>query len=131
MSIIQSLQTNTTAPKGLSDQELKKIDASAIDFEAVFITEMLKPMFEMVEVDDVFGGGKGEEVFRNFQLNEYGKMISKQGGIGLADTVRAQLIQLQLSSKGLNAADSYKYTLPQKDTNAVLSNTKTGLNINA
>lgn len=130
MSMIQALQ-NTQAVNGLSEKELKKIDASAIDFEAVFITEMLKPMFEMVKVDDVFGGGKGEDIFRNFQLDEYGKMISKQGGIGLADTVRAQLIHLQLSSKGLNASDNYKYTPPQKVESGVVSNTDSKINVSA
>jgi peptidoglycan hydrolase FlgJ len=105
---------------GLSKQELQKIDKTSEDFEAVFITEMLKPMFEALEVDPVFGGGKGEEVFRDLQLNEYGKMISKQGGIGLADNVRAQLIHLQLVSKGQDAVQNYRHT-PQNEKTPVSS----------
>jgi flagellar protein FlgJ len=109
MTSLAPIQNQPQTPNGLTEKELKKIDATANDFEAVFITEMLKPMFEMVEVDPVFGGGKGEEVFRNFQLNEYGKMISKQGGIGLADDVRAQMIHMQLSAKGQTPSDHYKF----------------------
>ena len=121
-----------TAPKqastdGLSDKQLKKIEATAEDFEAVFITEMLKPMFDMVEVDPVFGGGKGEEVFRDFQLNEYGKMISKQGGIGLAEQVKSQLIQMQLVANGQDAVKTYKYA-PQTTKPAVSSLSTTDVN---
>ena len=76
-------------------KNLEKIEATARDFEAVFITEMLKPMFAMVEVDPVFGGGKGEEIFRDFTVNEYGKQLAAQGGIGIAKHVKDQLIRLQ------------------------------------
>lgn len=75
--------------------DAKRVEQAAQDFEAVFIGEMLKPMFEMIEVNDTFGGGKGEEVFRDFMVQEYGKMIAKQGGIGLADQVKAELIRQQ------------------------------------
>jgi flagellar protein FlgJ len=112
----------------LSDKEMKKIEATAQDFEAVFITEMLKPMFEMMEVDPFFGGGKGEEVFRDFQLNEYGKMISKQGGIGLAEDVKAQLIHAQLVANGQDAVKNYKYA-PQTDTPPVSSLSTTDMSV--
>lgn len=72
-----------------------KADKAAQDFEAVYISEMLKPMFETVEVDDTFGGGKGEEVFRGMLTQEMGKSIAKQGGFGLADQVKAELMKLQ------------------------------------
>ncbi len=119
MTDLAPIQSQTQIPKGLTEKEYKKIEATANDFEAVFITEMLKPMFEMVEVDPIFGGGKGEEVFRDFQLNEYGKMIAKQGGIGLADDVKAQMIHMQLSAKGQAPNDHYKYIPPQNKSSAV------------
>ena len=72
-----------------------KIDKAAQDFEAVYISEMLKPMFETVEVDDTFGGGKGEEVFRGLLTQEMGKSIAKQGGLGLAAQVRTELLKIQ------------------------------------
>ncbi|MDY0030149.1 MAG: rod-binding protein [Pseudobdellovibrionaceae bacterium] len=75
--------------------KLEKSTQAAKDFEAVFISEMIKPMFEMVEVDDTFGGGKGEEVFRGMMVQEYGKMISNQGGIGLAKHIQAELLKYQ------------------------------------
>lgn len=79
-------------------KDLKRAEAAAEDFEAVFISEMLKPMFQMVEVDDTFGGGKGEEVFRDMMVSEYGKMIAKQGGIGLSAQIKSELLRMQDAS---------------------------------
>ncbi|MBI1327373.1 MAG: flagellar biosynthesis protein FlgJ [Alphaproteobacteria bacterium] len=73
----------------------KAVESAAQDFEAVMIAEMLKPMLETVEVDSMFGGGKGEEIFRGMMVQEYGKMIAKTGGIGIADHVKAELIRQQ------------------------------------
>lgn len=79
----------------IKDANTAKTDKAAKDFEAVYISEMLKPMFETVDVDDMFGGGKGEEVFRGLLVQEMGKSIAKQGGLGLADQVKAELLKIQ------------------------------------
>jgi peptidoglycan hydrolase FlgJ len=71
------------------------MDRAANDFETMFVTEMLKPMMETVEVDPMFGGGKGEEMFRSMLTDEYGKMIGRTGGIGLASHIKAALIAAQ------------------------------------
>ena len=95
---IQTVPIATSSSDAISHQDkMKAIRAkqAAEDFEAVYIAEMLKPMFETVEVDDMFGGGKGEEIFRGILVQEMGKSIARQGGIGLADHVRAQLLQNQ------------------------------------
>ena len=43
----------------------------------------------------LFGGGKGEEVFRGMLLQEYGKMVSQSGSIGLSDQIKQQMILMQ------------------------------------
>ncbi len=77
---------------------------AAKDFEAVFVSEMIKPMFDTVDVDDTFGGGKGEEVFRGLLVQEYGKIIANQGGIGIASAVQAELLKSQEHSQQLTAS---------------------------
>jgi flagellar protein FlgJ len=77
-----------------------KIEAAAKDFEAMFITEMIRPMMETVEVNDMFGGGKGEDVFRGFMVDEYGKKIAAAGGIGLARHISEAMIRAQEGQKG-------------------------------
>ena len=77
------------------DADPKAIRASAEEFEAVFVSQMLTDMFESVEIDPLTGGGNGEEVFRSLLVNEYGKAIAKNGGVGIADHVHREMLRLQ------------------------------------
>ncbi len=86
-----------SASKGMS---MEKIEESAKDFEAMFLTEMLRPMFDSVGVNQLFGGGKGEEVYRSFMLDEYGKNLAQNGSFGIADLVKKQLIEMQEKANG-------------------------------
>lgn len=65
------------------------------DFEAVFISQMLGQMFSGISTDGPFGGGEGEQMFRSLMVDEYGKQIAAQGGIGLADSVTKSLLKHQ------------------------------------
>lgn len=76
-------------------REMEKIQATAKEFEAVFIAEMLRPMFETVESDEMFGGGNAEDTWKGLLVDEYGKGIANAGGIGLADHITAAMIQMQ------------------------------------
>jgi Rod binding domain-containing protein len=78
--------------KGKSLQQIQK---SAQDFEAVFATEMLNPMFEGVEVDQTFGGGHGEEMFRTLVTEQYGKQIAKDDSLGMAKEITDALLRIQ------------------------------------
>jgi Rod binding domain-containing protein len=74
------------------------IDKTATDFEGMFMSQMLQPMFEGLGVDPVFGGGHGEEVMRNFLVQEYGKAIAKNAHFGITDAVKKQMIATQAMS---------------------------------
>ena len=81
--------------KAAKDKDLQCIEDTARDFEAMFISEMMKPMFEGISTEAPFGGGKGEEVFRGMLLQEYGKIMAQTGSIGVAESVKEQMIQMQ------------------------------------
>ncbi len=83
----------------VKDKKMAKIDEAAQDFEAMYMTEMLRPMFEGIEVDPHFGGGKGEEVFNGMILEQYGKIMARHGGIGMAKYVKEEMIRLQEGKK--------------------------------
>jgi flagellar protein FlgJ len=68
---------------------------AAEDFEAFFLTQMLEHMFKGVPTDGYFGGGYGEGVYRSLMLKEYGKILAKSGGIGMAHMVNRELMRLQ------------------------------------
>jgi Rod binding domain-containing protein len=56
---------------------------------------MLEHMFADVRTDGPFGGGQAEEIYRSLLMQEYGKVIAKAGGVGLADTVRREILRAQ------------------------------------
>jgi Rod binding domain-containing protein len=73
--------------------------AAAEDFEAFFVTHSFADMMGDMQPDALFGGGEGESVFRSFLLDEYGKMVAKTQGIGVADAVQRELLHLQEAPK--------------------------------
>jgi len=79
----------------LNEKKLQDIDAAAKDFEAMFIGEMLAPMFDTVQTDEVSGGGQGEDTWKGMLVEEYAKQIVKTGGIGLSDDIKAKMIEMQ------------------------------------
>jgi len=74
---------------------LKQGKQTAEEFEALFISEMLGPVFENLDTDGLFGGGQGEKIYRSLMVQEYGKAIAKAGGIGIADTVQREILRMQ------------------------------------
>lgn len=68
---------------------------TAVDFEAVFLATMFQQMFSGLKTEAPFGGGYGEEVFRDMLADEYAKEVSHNGGIGLADHVYREILALQ------------------------------------
>lgn len=91
MTAIQAAQVRTPAATGSKEA----IQSKAQEFEGVFLSQMLGQMFEGVSTDGPFGGGQGEQMFRSLMMDEYGKQIAKQGGIGIADSVTRELLKHQ------------------------------------
>ena len=87
----------------LSGADESRIRQTAQQFEATFMAQMLRPMFEGLSTEAPFGGGHAEETWRGFMIDEMGKQISRAGGVGLADQVMAEMIRMQ---SGQTAAPS-------------------------
>lgn len=94
----------STPPAGqASSPEAGKLDPAkraqiwnkAQEFETMFAAQMVGHMFEGIGVDDTFGGGQGEEMFRSMLTNEYAAQITKRGGFGIADQVYRELLRAQ------------------------------------
>jgi len=73
----------------------KAAKTAAQTFEGVFLSQFLGEMFDGVSTDGPFGGGQGEAMFRSLMVDEYGKQIAAQGGIGIADAVTRELLKTQ------------------------------------
>ena len=77
----------------------ERIRETAEQFEASFLSQMLKPMFEGLKTDGMFGGGEAEGTWRGFMIDAMAKQTVKAGGIGLADQVVAQMLKMQEMSQ--------------------------------
>lgn len=75
--------------------ETPRMRETAEKFEASFLSQMLKPMFEGLSTDGPFGGGEAEGTWRSFMIDEMAKQTVRAGGIGLADTVVSEMIRMQ------------------------------------
>jgi len=78
-------------------EEAKKVGR---DFEQMFLSQMLQPMFEGIEPNSVFGGGYAEKTMRSLQLDEFAKSMAKSGGIGLSDAIARDIIRMQEKANG-------------------------------
>ena len=85
----------TKLPSIEAAQTQKQARKIAEDFESVFLSQMLQPMFENIKPEAPFGGGNSEAMWRSMQIEEYGKAITTAGGIGIADKVFKEIIKLQ------------------------------------
>ena len=72
-----------------------KIQETAKAFEATFISQMLKPMFDGLSTDGLFGGGQAEGTWRSFMLDEMAKPTVAAGGIGLSGPVMSEMLKMQ------------------------------------
>lgn len=109
MNAVKAAQENAIRPLNASDIQKsaneKKIDKALQDYEGVFLGQMLSHMTETVDVDPAFGGGQGEKTMRSLLINEYGRMMAANGGVGLAAAMKKQLIAAQENTQApANAA---------------------------
>jgi Rod binding domain-containing protein len=83
----------STDVSGVKTREQAK--AVAEQFERMFISEMLAPMFQGIETDGPMGGGNAEATFRPMLIDQYADAIAKGGGIGIADSVLKEILRMQ------------------------------------
>lgn len=74
--------------------------AAAREFEAMFIAQMLKPVFETLPREGMFGGGPGEKVFQGLLVEQYGRAVAASGGVGIAEIVEREMLARQGEGEG-------------------------------
>ncbi len=79
------------------------IDRVAKEFERMTLAQLLAYTDTDNDMSDtMFGGGAGERAFKPFLWEEYAKGFTEVGGIGLANSVKAEILKLQeAQTKGL------------------------------
>ncbi len=61
-------------------------------FEGMFIGQLMQMMYETVPVNEMFGGGFSEQMYRSMLIDEYGNTVSARGGIGIAQKLQQSLV---------------------------------------
>lgn len=73
--------------------------SKAREFEGIFISQMLETAWSTVPTDGLSGGGMGEDIFRSLMIQDIGQQMARQGGIGLAPHIQAELLKMQEGRK--------------------------------
>ena len=94
-------QAQTRAPQGgaPSANGDQGVSGTAQAFEAMFLAQLLQPMFKGIDAQTAFGGGPGADVYKEMMVKEYGKIIARAGGVGIAEEVQAEMLKLQEQSQ--------------------------------
>ena len=91
-----ALAAGRQTPSVARGMNVAKARQASQDFEAMFLSQMLQPMFANIGTEDgPTGGGQAESMWRSFQVDEYGKAFARSGGIGIADMVFREMIKMQ------------------------------------
>ncbi len=86
LAAIGSGGIDTTASK---DEQL---DQALTAFQNILLSQMLKAMRDATPKYEVFGSGKGEDIFQSFLDEEYvHEMGRRMGSLGLTDALKRQL----------------------------------------
>lgn len=96
MAAMEALFTARGA-KGLTRETRHQV---AVEFESMFLAQMLSSMFESEnqgadQENGLFGNMQGDDVYRSMMTEQYAKQIARSGGIGIAEYVENELLKLQ------------------------------------
>ena len=76
----------------VSPQAQAKAQATATDFEAMFLNTMFANMTSGLKGDGPFGSTQGTAVWRSMQIEQYSKSFAQAGGVGISSEVYRSLI---------------------------------------
>ncbi len=95
--VVQTPPLAVAGPRPGVDQP-GKTDAlhdAAEQFEAVFLTQMLSTITKGLGSEQLFGGGPEQSFFHDMFTDEVAKLISRSGGVGVADAVLQEMLKVQ------------------------------------
>ena len=85
----KSVQKNQNGGTGAKKDE--KLYDVCVEFESIFIKQMLNVMRKNIDKSGLLSGGMSEEIFEDMLYDEYALMMAKTSHFGLADMIYRQL----------------------------------------
>ena len=88
-----TVKAGSTSPADAEKmRQLGKLKDAARDFEAIFLDMLMKKMRETVHKNEMFHGGRGEEVFQEMMDSKVSERVARQGrGFGIAEAIYRDL----------------------------------------
>lgn len=75
-----------TTTRNLSTVEREKLRSACLDFEAMFIKQMLDSMRSTLSGESILGeGGQAEEIYQDLLYEEYSKVMARTAKLGVAE----------------------------------------------
>ena len=92
----QQLSSDKATPRISGVRTEAEAERVAQEFESFLLSQMVSSMFSGIEGGGgMFGGGPGEKAFSGMLHEEYAKVFASQGGIGLADDLKLEILRMQ------------------------------------
>lgn len=96
---VQTARTRAAAQQGIKLGKRApteaEIDRTAEQFEAMFLTEMLQQVWKGEETESFTGGGFAGDTYHQMLVDEYAKVLTRTGGVGVAAQVKREILKLQ------------------------------------
>ena len=93
-----------------------RINVTAQNFEASFLSSMFQTMFEGTEGSAPFGGGQAETAWRSMLTDAMAHQVVRTGGIGLAASVAREMIRMQETAAAPAGPDAPAADAPATST---------------
>ncbi len=81
--------------RGVDSKDEMKLREATVDFETLFIKQMLNSMRKTVPKNGLLDGGQGQEIFEDMLYDEYSKKIANTASLGISDMMFKQLSTLK------------------------------------
>ena len=94
-SFQEALLQGAKSPDTPKDDKTAKLEEKAKDLESVFLSKVFEPFFSKDSTGFIFGGGAGGDIYRQWMVDEYAKVFTKTGGVGLSKDITKSLLALQ------------------------------------
>ena len=90
MTVASAVSMNPSQIKPFVDKS-SELYKACLDFEAIFIKQMLNSMRKTVEKSGLLDGGMAEDIFEDMLYDEYAAKMATTANFGLAAMIYGQL----------------------------------------
>ncbi len=86
--------TKTSPASGADPANLEKVREAAEEFESVFLSQVLNGLTQGMTGEGPLSNADSDP-FSGLLQQEYAKLISRSGGVGVADAVMSEMLKMQ------------------------------------